>query len=318
MLILLTLILILYFFFLAFEAKHATLILHYIVWIVQRRTSHTNLHCQLLTIPKPYTLYTTHSPAYISLFCKPLDLHTEPTNTDKQSLLLIWTTMDHDNTFISVTETEKTTVATTEETVTHFTLDQHDSRSSSHFTGRVSSTDTNNSPVRSPPQSRRQKSLVRPERERVDSHHRQYHYRQRATSSDPHTIAPSSTGNQPLRPPEDMEQQVHFTHDTSTISHRQSSSHEKSGAPRMVRRGRSVLGRKTSKQMGASGSSHQMVVEDDDDDDDGEENLPGGAIDLAKPLTFWEKLPDPWLTYCRLLTCCIPSVILSICGKFSG
>jgi chitin synthase len=222
--------------------------------------------------------------------------------------------MDHDNTFITATETAETTITTTAETVTRFTLDHTLSTSSSHLTGRASSTDT--STVRSPPQTRRQKSLVRPERERVDSHHRQYHYRQRATSSDPHTIAPSSTGNQPLRPSEDIEQQVHFAYDTSTISHRQSNSHEKTGAPRLVRRGKSVLGRKTSKRMGATGSGHQVVAEDDDDDD--EENLPGGAIDLAKPLTFWEKLPDPWLTYCRLLTCCIPSAILSICGKFSG
>ncbi|KAI8341086.1 hypothetical protein BC941DRAFT_415830 [Chlamydoabsidia padenii] len=224
--------------------------------------------------------------------------------------------MEHNTSTFTITETtaESTTTTTTITTKTSFALDRDFSSSSSHLTGRTN----NDNIIRSPPtQSRRQKTLVRPERERVDTHHRQYHYRQRAANREPDSIAPSSTGNQPFRPSEDHLQQEHQYHhqkdihlDSTTTNRQSGNIHDTNSEPKMIRRGRSVLGRKTSKRMGGAG--HQMVEEEDDDDED----LPGGgAIDLTKPLTFWEKLPDPWLTYCCLLTCCVPSAILSICGK---
>lgn len=46
---------------------------------------------------------------------------------------------------------------------------------------------------------KRGKSLVRPERERIDPNHRQYHYRQAAGQAPLDNIEPSTTGNMPSR-----------------------------------------------------------------------------------------------------------------------
>lgn len=94
---------------------------------------------------------------------------------------------------------------------------------------------------------KRQRSLVRPERERNDPNNRLYHYRQRATTETP-TPAPI----QPLR------------------------------------RGKSILGR----------------------EEKGE--LEQGAIYFEQKQ---RKNCSLWMTYCILLTCCIPKQLLRCVGK---
>ncbi|CAO3647059.1 unnamed protein product [Cunninghamella echinulata] len=169
----------------------------------------------------------------------------------------------------------------------------------------------------SPP--RRQKSLVRPERERVNPTHRQYYYRQHAVTLVNDRVAPSTTGNQPLS---DMQQQSspsmervddddqhhHYHHQnmntkTTTTSLERKSTFSKGT---FLKRGKSILGRE---------KANNIFI---NDDDDGDNDSKTGAIHLSKPLTFWEKLPGPWLTYCRLLTCCIPGTILSVFGVPKG
>lgn len=112
---------------------------------------------------------------------------------------------------------------------------------------------------------KRQKSLVRPERERNDPNNRLYHYRQRAAHGQD-DLAPSTTGNQP-----------------PIVNQRE----------QFLRRGKSILGREE-KQVGES---------------------TGGAI------TFVEQKKknngfNPWMTYCVILTCCIPKQVLRCVGKF--
>ena len=175
---------------------------------------------------------------------------------------------------------------------------------------------------------RRQKSLVRPERERIDENHRQYHYRQRATHRE--RIEPSTTGSRPLTTAVQNNYNNHNVTfiDTSNSSDniqanqtgtrrpavqapagaaeskkRSYSSGRRGGghhhAP--VRRGQSILGR-SQKYLGRGTP--------DEDEDEGVV----GAVD------FNEKTPRScssrlWLTYCRLLTCCIPNPLLRCMGN---
>ncbi|KAI8137132.1 chitin synthase-domain-containing protein [Fennellomyces sp. T-0311] len=147
-----------------------------------------------------------------------------------------------------------------------------------------SSSATDNSYLLQPSQRpRRQKSLVRPERERIDENHRQYHYRRHASTS--RGVAPSTTGNRP------MERRV------------------TGRKPTVIRRGKSILGR-----------------EEKDDDDDPRRQIGAGlsgsggegAVNTEYRDSFWQQLPNPWLLYCRVLTCCIPGSLLTACGIPQG
>lgn len=110
---------------------------------------------------------------------------------------------------------------------------------------------------------KRGKSLVRPERERIDPNHRQYHYRQAASQAPNDTVQPSRTGNLPLS--------------------------KKSAS---VRRGKSVLGRE---EKGGNEVEFEYQQE--------------------PTKTSWSsKIPGPWMTYCYILTCCVPPQLLTCAG----
>ena len=112
---------------------------------------------------------------------------------------------------------------------------------------------------------KRGKSLVRPERERIDPNHRQYHYRQAASQAPTDTVQPSRTGNLPR-----------------TLSTRS----------RIVRRGKSVLGRE------------EKAVEEDHTE-----------FEPEIKNTWWSRIPGPWMSYCLVITCCIPPQLLSLAGN---
>lgn len=142
---------------------------------------------------------------------------------------------------------------------------------------------------------RRQKSLVRPERERIDATHRQYHYRQRAQHRGSGYIEPSTTGNQPTRNDTGRKRYAADRRGDPNAAGRAS-------GPLGVHRGNSILGR-----------SEKHARNDTDED------LKGGAIDLSssdRPSRIRCSGGALWLTYCRLLTCCIPGCVLTICGKW--
>lgn len=123
---------------------------------------------------------------------------------------------------------------------------------------------------------KRGKSLVRPERERIDENHRQYHYRQAAGHAPVDTIQPSTTGNLPSR---------------SSLSRKGTTKSHK------IRRGKSVLGRE------------EKGVEEEEDEKEFTQNQ-----DTTKK-SWFSKLPGPWMTYCYLITCCVPPQILSLAGN---
>jgi chitin synthase len=132
---------------------------------------------------------------------------------------------------------------------------------------------------------RRQRSLVRPERERNDPNNRLYHYRLRAANgqNESNHLAPSRTGNQPA---------PLASQETFKPLERRPTAREQ-----LLRRGRSILGR-----------------EEKHDDDE-----PRGAIEYDDPQRKRGCCAgfSPWMAYCRIITCCIPKPLLRCAGKKS-
>ncbi|KAG2213305.1 hypothetical protein INT46_007518 [Mucor plumbeus] len=125
---------------------------------------------------------------------------------------------------------------------------------------------------------KRQKSLVRPERERNDPNNRLYHYRQRAANEPDHNH-PSTTGNQP--PP------------TAQVQLER----KKSTREQFLRRGKSILGREEKQEE----EEHQQ--ED---------------VEYKNKKSSCLSGFSPWMTYCRILTCCIPKPLLRCAGIPDG
>jgi len=135
-----------------------------------------------------------------------------------------------------------------------------------------------------PNRPRRQKSLVRPERERNDPNSRLYHYRQRAANEPDHNH-PSTTGNQPqLSNPQPTSQQ-HVQLERRPTAREQ-----------FLRRGKSILGREEKQEDG-----DQFEHENNDYNTKKKGCLSGFS---------------PWMTYCRILTCCIPKPLLRCAGTY--
>ncbi|KAI9323430.1 chitin synthase-domain-containing protein [Dichotomocladium elegans] len=142
---------------------------------------------------------------------------------------------------------------------------------------------------------RRQRSLVRPERERIGANHRQYHYRQHAATTSSGVIAPSTTGNLPI----EVERARHQV--------------------QMVRRGKSILGREEKpddvEDARNSGSRHKQRCH--------YITTPAGyegAVHTETPPTnrFWAGPHNFWILYCQALTCCVPSQLLTLFGILPG
>lgn len=132
---------------------------------------------------------------------------------------------------------------------------------------------------------RRQKSLVRPERERIDRNHPQYFYRNATQNLDGSNVRvqPSSTGNDP----------------TGTGAQPRSAG---------LRRGKSVLGREIEKPGQArttkpKPSGPKKVV------------LPDLGDSLKKTKREW---PSKWIIYYNAITCCFPAALLKSCGMGSA
>lgn len=152
---------------------------------------------------------------------------------------------------------------------------------------------------------RRKKSLIHPDREKIDPGHRQWHYRQHAAQmeeeqyADPSAIrgmaiGPSTTGNMP-----------------------------QTG----LRRGKSLLARdedvqETRINMFARGATlrrkrHAPSVSATATNAAG----PGGASTPPKTGLFKNIAPGPvdvWMIYCWFLTICIPPFLLRVCGECSS
>jgi len=156
---------------------------------------------------------------------------------------------------------------------------------------------------------RRQKSLVRPERERIDPNHRQFHYRQRATEHlGVEQVAASSTGNIPLQYQDVPERRA-----------QRLPSFRRQMPP--VRRGKSILGREEppKEKINVKPAAKRTQSQPSAGGSDGSETITG--IDSAAPANAVvlddqakSKLPDMWNIYVRALTCCFPGSVLRSFG----
>ncbi|CAE6437659.1 unnamed protein product [Rhizoctonia solani] len=131
---------------------------------------------------------------------------------------------------------------------------------------------------------RRKKSLVRPDRERIDPGHRQWHYRSHVGDSTNVAVQPSATGN----------------------------------APANIRRGKSLLGRDEETGEGGIFRRHgqtlkrRQVNTQDSPPPPVKDDLP------EEPKRWIDSIgPGPkncWFLYCYILTCCVPRFLLASCG----
>ncbi|RUS15398.1 putative Csh5-chitin synthase 5 [Endogone sp. FLAS-F59071] len=141
---------------------------------------------------------------------------------------------------------------------------------------------------------RRQKSLVRPERERIDPNHPQYYYRQRAENLAPEQVALSTTGNKPIAP-----------------NGRQLSEgapvQRYTAAPDM-RRGKSVLGRDEPREARQRPSAGRVMSATMSVGGGGGQRKPPPS-----PVKKRENGPSLWIVFCYVVTMCCPAPVLSGC-----
>ncbi|TYJ51248.1 chitin synthase 5, partial [Cryptococcus floricola] len=156
---------------------------------------------------------------------------------------------------------------------------------------------------------RRKKSMVRPERERIDPNHRLWHYREHA-AEDQVDVQPSSTGNQPY--------------------------HLRTNGGANLRRGKSLLARETEDiddssglnlfKRGATIRRKASRAAPRQAPPSGAQSNRAGAgatkpdeADVGCCACLGDFAPGPkdcWMTYCYLITICIPGfVIRGIFGK---
>ncbi|KAF9913696.1 Chitin synthase, class 3 [Lobosporangium transversale] len=151
-------------------------------------------------------------------------------------------------------------------------------RTGAHVTGNSLSPDNNTTNARRPTNFKRQKSLVRPERERVDRNHPQYYYRNATQNLDGSNIRvqASTTGTDPTG---------------ATLS--------RTG----VRRGKSVLGREPEK----AGQPRLKA-----------KPAPKNKFVDIKALNKEKEWPSKWVIYYNAITCCFPAALLKSCGMHTA
>ncbi|KAH9081758.1 glycosyltransferase family 2 protein [Lactarius deliciosus] len=129
----------------------------------------------------------------------------------------------------------------------------------------------------------RKKSLVRPDREKIEPGHRQWHYRSHAArleDANANLVRPSTTGNAPHRAP--------------------------------LRRGRSLLGREedvheSGLALFKRGTTLRRKRQVPTDVEEPPSRRRGCLGNIPGP-------HDGWVTYCYLLTVCVPPFLLRSCG----
>ncbi|KAI0082135.1 hypothetical protein K474DRAFT_1703153 [Panus rudis PR-1116 ss-1] len=128
----------------------------------------------------------------------------------------------------------------------------------------------------------RKKSLVRPDREKIDPSHRQWHYRNHAAQ------LPVEGGNVDLMP-------------SATGNHPQ---------PANLRRGRSLLGREEDvHESGLALFKRGTLRRKKTASSSAEPKAKKGCLDNIGP-----GPKDAWFIYCYILTCFVPPVLLRTCG----
>lgn len=150
----------------------------------------------------------------------------------------------------------------------------------------------------------RKRTLIRPERQRVDPTHRNYHYLQH-TQQQNMPVQASTTGNRANVPIDDDEYddetQGHYTTSYGPESPGFSPGHSPTRPD--VARGKSILGREAPQRI-------PLKLEE-----------PQGPARLTKSKSVRKRKREeapremtPWVFYCRTITCCFPGSLLQCFG----
>jgi chitin synthase len=152
----------------------------------------------------------------------------------------------------------------------------------------------------------RKRSLIRPERNRIDKDHPNYHYRQHAAAR--MDILPSSTGNDPIM--EDMEADATPT-ETSGLRSSHDAESDVSPPRRKSRRGRGAGPEdvaSTEKAGYSSSRPRQKLTREKTRKMTKDEKERQKQLDTVKP-------PSLWNVYCAIITFWCPDFILKCFGK---
>lgn len=150
----------------------------------------------------------------------------------------------------------------------------------------------------------RKRSLIKPERNRIDRDHPNYHYRQHATNMD---VLPSSTGNDPIM--EDLEADAAAT-ESSGLRSSQEAESDVSPPPKKSKRGHGAGPEDVSSTEKAGGASRKptKLKRHRSEKMTKEEKERQKQLDAVKP-------PSLWNVYCAIVTFWCPDFILKCVGK---
>jgi len=150
----------------------------------------------------------------------------------------------------------------------------------------------------------RKRSLIRPERNRIDRDHPNYHYRQHAAKMD---VLPSSTGNDPIM--EDLEADAAAT-ETSGLRSSQEADSEVSPISKKGRRhhGAEPGDFASAEKTGTSPRGRTKLRREKTHKMSKEEKQRQKQLDAVKP-------PSLWNVYCAIVTFWCPNFILKCFGK---
>ncbi|KAF8079227.1 glycosyltransferase family 2 protein [Lyophyllum atratum] len=135
----------------------------------------------------------------------------------------------------------------------------------------------------------RKKSLVRPDREKIEPGHRQWHYRTHVAQMEDEGqrmgVMPSTTGNYPQR--------------------------------ETLRRGKSLLGREEDQHESGLALFKRSATLRRKRAPSGTTPIPGGVSEAKQKRRGCYTGPGPggpWMTYCLIVTCLVPPVFMKACG----
>src|SRR5579862_9128268 len=154
----------------------------------------------------------------------------------------------------------------------------------------------------------RKRTLVRPERQRVDPTHRNYHYLQH-TQQQNMPVQASTTGNRADAPidefDDDDEEESHFQYSENYNADSPLPSPDQSPTRTDLMRGKSILGRESPQRVPLNRE---------------EPSTERARLRKSKPGTtkrqkhYASRTMSPWTIYCRAITICIPGSLLRCFG----
>ncbi|GAA5852682.1 hypothetical protein JCM8547_002588 [Rhodosporidiobolus lusitaniae] len=164
---------------------------------------------------------------------------------------------------------------------------------------------------------KRKRSLVRPDRERVDESHRLYNYRQHAAAMEADgraTVAVSRTGHYPAAGLPVVVSPEQVSGEAAAHAQAVGAQGTGGGGSTTLRRGKSILAREegmaneTGLSMFKRGGTLRRPKKG------GMQALPGGAYEKGRKAKAQKQPLGAWMIYCKVVTACFPAPLLRCFG----